>query len=112
MDRSSFESAEPLLDQIAEKIDQILKSPEFSKTHNDRLEEDDSKGHLIVRSIGEWEAAGFPGTWDEWWNRWWDKHVAEHKEWLVWLHSDSHMSFWDWKERQKTGAVPITKTPK
>jgi hypothetical protein len=58
------------------------------RTHDDLLDEhDDSKGRLIVKSIEEWEAAGFPGTWDDWWNRWWDKHVAEHKEWLVWLHS-------------------------
>ena len=42
-----------------------------AKTHDDRLDEhDESKGHLIVRSIKEWEAAGFPGTWDDWWDRW------------------------------------------
>src|SRR5262249_3083599 len=69
-----------------------------SKTHDDRLDEDESKGHLIVTSLSEWEGAGFPGTWDEWWNRWWDKHVAEHNEWLVWLHADSGLNFWDWKK--------------
>ena len=42
------------------------------KTYSDRLDEqDESKGHLIVRSIVEWEAEGFPGTWDGWWKRWW-----------------------------------------
>jgi Zn-finger nucleic acid-binding protein len=30
MDRSSFESAEPLLEKIAERIDQILNSPQFA----------------------------------------------------------------------------------
>ncbi len=41
-----------------------------AKTHDDRLDEhDESKGHLIVRSIKEWNAAGFPGTWDDWWDR-------------------------------------------
>jgi hypothetical protein len=75
------------------------------RSHDDRLDEhDQSRGHLIVESNRECEAAGFPDTWDDWWGRWWDKHVAEHQEWLAWLHSDSHMSFWEWKDRQK--AVP------
>ena len=83
------------------------------KTYNDRLEEDfRSKGHLIVGSMQEWESAGFPGTWDDWWNLWWDKHVAEHNEWLVWLHGDSGLSFWDWKKSQKASTAPETKKSK
>ncbi len=81
-----------------------------AKTHDDRLDEqDESKGHLIVSSIAEWEAAGFPGTWDDWWNPWWDKHVAEHKEWLVWLHADSGLNFWDWKKSHNTVPAPEAK---
>jgi hypothetical protein len=73
-----------------------------AKTHDDRLDEhDESKGHLIVRAIEEWENAGFPDTWEAWWKRWWDKHVAEHKEWLVWLHSDSGLNFWDWQAQRR-----------
>ena len=59
------------------------------------------KGDLIVRAIKEWEAAGFPDTWETWWKGWWAKHVAEHEEWLVWLRSDSGLSFWDWKEQRR-----------
>jgi hypothetical protein len=66
----------------------------------------------LRRNLGAWEVAGFPGTWDDWWSQWWDKDVAEHNEWLVWLHSDSHMSFWDWQERQKAAPVTETKCPK
>jgi hypothetical protein len=81
-----------------------------AKTHNDRLDEDDdSKGHLIVRSIYEWEVAGFPGTWDDWWNRWWDRHVAEQKERMEWLHSHSGTSFPEWKDRRKPVSTPETK---
>ncbi len=80
------------------------------KSYNNRLDEhDDSRGDLIVKSITEWEAAGFPGTWDDWWPRWWDKHVADHKEWLDWLHSGSNTSFWDWKKRQKAVSAAETK---
>jgi hypothetical protein len=81
-----------------------------AKTYDDRLDEhDESNGHLIVSSIEDWQIAGFPGTWDEWWHRWWKNHVAEHNEWLDWLHSDSKTSFWDWKERQKATLAPATK---
>jgi hypothetical protein len=45
--------------------------------------------------------AGFPGTWREWWDGWWAKHVAEHKEWLEWLHDDSGLNFWDWQKQRK-----------
>ncbi len=84
-----------------------------AKTHDDRLDKhDESKGHLLVRSIEEWNAAGFPGTWDNWWNRSWEKHVAEHKEWLEWLRSDSKINFWEWKERQKAVSAPETKKSK
>jgi hypothetical protein len=80
-----------------------------AKTHHDRLDEqDESKGDLIVKSMTEWEAAEFPGTWDDWWTRWWDKHVAERKEWLEWLHSGCKISFWEWKDRQKALSVPET----
>ena len=83
------------------------------KTYDDRLDEhDQSKGHPIVSSMEEWQAAGFPSTWDEWWNRWWNKHVAEHKEWLDWLHSDSMTSFWEWKARQKAVLAPGMKGSK
>lgn len=76
-----------------------------AKTHNDRLdEEDDDKGHLIVEAIAAWEGAGFPGTWDEWWGRWYGKHVAEHKEYMEWLHAESKMSFGDWQKQRKAGA--------
>lgn len=78
-----------------------------ARTHDDRLDEhDESKGHLIVRAIEEWEVAGFPGTWDAWWKGSWAKHVAEHEEWLVWLHSDSGLNFWEWKERRQRGPAP------
>jgi hypothetical protein len=96
-----------------QKAKELFSNLTDAKTHNDRLDEDDqSKGHLIVTSIEEWVAAGFPGTWDEWWRRWWDKHVVEHKEWLIWLRSDSGLNFWDWKERQKATSVPATKKSK
>ena len=96
-----------------QKAKELFSNLTDAKTHDDRLDEDDeSKGHLIVRSIEEWEVAGFPGTWDDWWNQWWDKHVAEHKEWLVWLHSDSKMNFWEWKKRQKAVSAPETKKSK
>lgn len=54
-----------------------------------------------MRAIEEWEAAGFPDTWEAWWKGWWAKHAAEHEEWLVWLHSDSGLNFWDWKDRRR-----------
>ena len=96
-----------------QKAKELFRNLTDEKTYNDRLEEDfRSKGHLIVTSIEEWEVAGFPGTWDDWWSQWWDKHVAEHNEWLVWLHSDSHTNFWEWKERQKAAPVTETKSPK
>jgi hypothetical protein len=95
------------------KAKELFSNLTDEKTQNDRLDGDDeSKGHLIVRSIEEWEVAGFPGTWDDWWSRWWEKHVAEHKEWLVWLHSDSHMDFDEWKDRQKTESTSQTKKSK
>lgn len=77
-----------------------------AKTYNDRLEEDDPKGRLIVRSIQEWEIAGFPGNWDEWWGPWWDKHVAEHKEFLAWAHADSKLGFDEWKKRRGAASAP------
>jgi hypothetical protein len=96
-----------------QKAKDLFRNLTDAKTFDDRLEEDfQSKGHLIVRSMEEWEVAGFPGTWDDWWSRWWEKHVAEHNEWLVWLRSDSHMSFWDWKDLQKTEPTPQTKKSK
>lgn len=54
---------------------------------------DESRGHLIVEAICEWEAAGFPGTWADWWGRWWDEHVAEYAEWREWFDSDSGLNF-------------------
>ena len=91
-----------------QKAKQLFSNLTDAKTDEDRLDEhDESKGHLIVESLKDWEAAGFPGTWDDWWNLWWDKHVAEHKEWLVWLHDDSGLNFWDWKKSHKT--VPARK---
>jgi len=96
-----------------QKAKELFSNLTDAKTHDDRLDEDDqSRGHLIVRSIEEWEAAGFPGTWDDWWTRWWEKHVAEHKEWLVWLHDDSGLNFWEWKERQKALSAPEKKKSK
>jgi hypothetical protein len=75
-----------------------------AKTHDDRIDEhDEDKGHLIVRAIGEWETAGFPGTWDEWWGRWYGRHVAEHNEWLEWFHADSGLNFWDWQKAKRAG---------
>lgn len=94
-----------------QKAKELFSNLTDAKTYDDRFDEhDESKGHLIVSSIEEWEVAGFPGTWDEWWNRWWTKHLAEHKEWLDWLHSDSKTSFWDWKERQKAAQALETKS--
>lgn len=29
---------------------------------------DTDRGDRVVRALGEWEAAGFPGTWDAWWS--------------------------------------------
>jgi hypothetical protein len=76
-----------------------------ARTHGDRLDEhDDDKGRLIVRSLEEWDAAGFPGNWQDWWDRWFAKHTAEHKEWLEWLHSDSHTNFWDWQKQKNAGS--------
>ena len=96
-----------------QKAKELFSNLTDAKTHDDRLDEDDdSKGHLIVRSIGEWEVAGFPGTWDDWWNRWWDKHVAEQKERMDWIHSDSKTSFWEWKERQKAVSAAETNRSK
>jgi hypothetical protein len=72
-----------------------------AKTHNDRLEHDQDKGHLIVDALEEWEAAGFPGTWKKWWETWYAKHVEEHKEYLTWLHARSGLNFWDWQRQRK-----------
>jgi hypothetical protein len=72
-----------------------------AKTYNDRLDEHDAdKGHLIVDALAEWEAADFSGTWKEWWENWYTEHVEERKEYLTWLHSDSHVSFREWKEHK------------
>jgi hypothetical protein len=98
--------------QDRQKAKELFGNLTDAKTHDDRLDEDESKGHLIVTSLSEWEVAGFPGNWDDWWNRWWDKHVAEHKEWLVWLHADSGLNFWDWTERQNTSKESETKESK
>ena len=96
-----------------QKAKELFANLTDAKTHNDRLDEhDQSKGHLIVRSIKEWEVAGFPGTWDDWWSQWWDNHVAEHNEWLVWLHADSGLNFWDWKTSQKASSAPETNNSK
>lgn len=96
-----------------QKAKELFSNLTHAKTHDDLLDKDDeSKGHLIVRSMKDWDAAGFPGTWDGWWNQWWDKHVAEHKEWLVWLHADSGLNFWNWKKGQKAVSVPETKGSK
>jgi hypothetical protein len=35
------------------------------KSRGVRLEEDEPKGDLIVRSMVDWESAGFPGTWKD-----------------------------------------------
>jgi hypothetical protein len=96
-----------------QKAKELFSNLTDAKTHDDRLDEDDdSKGHLIVRSIGEWEVAGFPGTWDDWWNQWWDKHVAEQKERMDWIHSDSNTSFPEWKDRQNAVTAPESKKSK
>jgi hypothetical protein len=96
-----------------QKAKELFSNLTDAKTYSDRLDEhDESRGHLIVKSITEWEAAGFPGIWDDWWNQWWEKHVAEHKEWLAWLRSDSKTSFWDWKKRQKAVSAPEAKKSK
>ena len=74
------------------------------KTHDDRLDDDDEdRGHLVVRAIKEWAAGGFPGSWEEWWSRFHSKHVEEHKEWLAWLRADSNLNFVEWSERRKKG---------
>jgi hypothetical protein len=73
-----------------------------AKTYNDRLdEEDEDKGHLIVRAMQEWDSAGYPGTWDDWWSRFYARHVEEHTQWLEWLKSDSGLSFPDWQQQRK-----------
>jgi hypothetical protein len=96
-----------------QKAKELFSNLTDAKINDDRLNEhDDYKGHLIVRSIEEWEVAGFPGTWDDWWNRWWDKHVAEQKERMAWIHSHSKTSFEEWKERQKADSAPVTKRSK
>lgn len=81
-----------------------------AKTHNDRLDEnDEDKGHLMVRAIGEWQTAGFPGTWGEWWGRWYAKHVEERKDYAKWLRDDSGLNFGDWlKQRGKPNELVIS----
>ena len=82
----------------------LFESLTDEKTHDDRLDEDDEdRGHLMVRAIDEWEAQGFPGEWGAWWARFHARHVEEHKEWLTWLHADTHMNFWDWQKQRKKG---------
>ncbi len=72
-----------------------------AKSQNDRLDqEDETKGRLIVRSIQDWEIAGFPGTWDDWWCQWWEKHVAERNEWIAWTHAESNLNFQEWRKLQ------------
>ena len=95
-----------------QKAKELFRNLTDEKTYNDRLEEDSrSKGHLIVSSIEEWETAGFPGTWDDWWSQSWDRHVAEHKEWLVWLTPIAN-ELLGMEELQKAAPVTETKSPK
>jgi hypothetical protein len=81
----------------------LFESLTDEKTYNDRLEEDEDRGHLTVRALQAWEAEGFPDTWEQWWSRFYAMHFEEHKEWLTWLHSDSNMNFWDWQKQRKKG---------
>lgn len=83
----------------AKKLFVSLADPKISE---DRLDGDfRDRGHLTVDALQQWEAAGFPGTWDEWWTQFYAKHAEEHKEWLVWMNADSNMNFWDWRKQKK-----------
>lgn len=74
-----------------------------AKSYNDRLDKDDEdRGHLTVRAMSEWEAAGFPGTWDDWWSRFYANHVAERKEYIEWFNSDSKMGFDEWRRQRRS----------
>jgi hypothetical protein len=83
------------------------------KTHDDRIDEFDyeDRGHLTVRALKEWEAAGFPGTWGEYWGRFYAKHVAEHEEYLAWMKADSGLNFWDWQKTRRAGR-PSAEAPR
>ncbi len=80
----------------------LFESLTDEKTLNDRLDEDDEdRGSLTVTALIKWEAAAFPGTWEEWWTKFYAKHVEEHKEWMTWVRSDSGTSFWEWQKQRK-----------
>lgn len=82
----------------------LFESLTDEKTHDDRLDEDDEdRGHLMVRAMNEWEAQGFPGTWDEWWAGFHARHVEQHKEWLTWLRESTNMNFREWQMQRKRG---------
>jgi hypothetical protein len=51
---------------------------------------EEGKGFVIVNALREWQAAGYPGTWEDWWARWWD-------DWVSWMHSEGRNNFWQWR---------------
>ncbi|MGC8639888.1 MAG: hypothetical protein ACP5XB_08450 [Isosphaeraceae bacterium] len=96
-----------------QKAKELLANLMEARSGEDRLDEtDERRGDLIVQSLSDWVIAGFPGTWENWWARWRERHVAERKEWLTWMHSDSNMNFDDWKASRKTSSPPEQKNPR
>src|SRR4051794_12609239 len=83
------------------------------KTHGDQIDECDypDRGYLIVGALEGWESAGFPGTWDEWWTRSYADHVAEHKEYLIWMRADGGLNFRDWQDQQQKRAPDASPPP-
>ena len=86
-----------------ERAKALFASLTHEKADRERREKDiESTGELIVRALNDWDAAGFPGSWDDWWDRWWQKHVKEHNDSLTWMRSGSGLSFWDWQKQRNS----------
>ena len=86
-----------------ERAKALFASLTHEKADRERREKNiESTGELIVRALNEWDAAGFPGSWDDWWDRWWQKHVKEHNESLTWMRSGSGLSFWDGQKHRSS----------
>lgn len=82
----------------------LFESLTDEKTHDDRLDEyDENRGHLMVSAIDEWQALGFPGTWDEWWAGFHARHVEEREKWLSTLQAGTRMDILDWQKLRKKG---------
>lgn len=57
-----------------------------------------------MQALREWEARGFPGTWDECWGAFLARHIREREDLAAWLDSGTDLDFRDWRERRKTEA--------